>query len=178
MKKVSKAPTEVLLHLVCVALLTALQVVLSRFLSIQLWNLKIGFSFVPVIIAARLFGPLSSVAVYAMGDLIGTFLFPTGPFFPGFTLTAAVSGLIYGVFLGKKFSAVRVVGAAVLNQLICSLLMNSFWIAYTSGTTFTAMLSVRWPQSLGMCIVQIVFMMVGLEPICNAVKKILKKTMK
>ena len=38
------------------ALLTALEIVLSRFLSISAWNTKIGFAFVPVAIAALLLG--------------------------------------------------------------------------------------------------------------------------
>lgn len=174
-KKKQKAPTEVLFSLVCCALLIALQIVLSRFLSIQLWNLKIGFSFVPVIIAARLFGPFYSVAVYVVGDIIGTFLFPTGPYFPGFTLSAAISGLIFGLFLYKKTSVFRVVCSSFLNQLICSFLLNSFWISYTSGSPYTALLVTRLPQSVGMFVAQVVLMLVAVEPICKAVNTVLKK---
>ena len=177
-KSSSKASGEIILSLVSVALLIALQVVLSRFLSIQLWNLKIGFSFVPVIIAARIFGPFYSVLVYAVGDIIGTFLFPTGPYFPGFTLTAVISGLIFGLFLQKKSSPVKIVAASVLNQLICSLLMNTFWISYTAGVPFLGQLSVRWPQSIGMCAVQIILMLVGLEKICVPIEKIITKNVR
>ena len=41
----------------CAALIAA-AIVLSRFLSINAWNLKIGFTFVPVFIAAYLYGPI------------------------------------------------------------------------------------------------------------------------
>lgn len=173
-KKKQKAPTEVLFSLVCCALLIALQIVLSRFLSIQLWNLKIGFSFVPVIIAARLFGPLYSVAVYTVGDIIGAFLFPTGAYFPGFTITAALSGLIFGLFLHKKTSVFRIVCSSFLNQLICSFLLNSFWISYISATAYTAQLIARLPQSAGMFVAQVVLMLVALEPICKAVERVAK----
>ena len=37
--------------LTTMALLTALEIVLSRFLSISAWNTKIGFAFVPVALA-------------------------------------------------------------------------------------------------------------------------------
>ena len=37
------------------ALLTALEIVLSRFLSFSVWNVKIGFSFVPIAVAAMLY---------------------------------------------------------------------------------------------------------------------------
>lgn len=174
-KSTSKTSGEFLVRLVSVALLIALQVVLSRFLSIQLWNLKIGFSFVPVVIAARLYGPLYSVMVYALGDVIGTFLFPTGPYFPGFTFTAVVSGLIFGLLLQKKSTPVKIISASVLNQIICSLLLNTFWISYTAGVPFLGQLSVRWPQSVGMCAVQIILMLVGLEKICTPIEKLLSK---
>lgn len=177
-KKSSKAPSEALNRLVCTALLIALQVVLSRFLSVQLWNLKIGFSFIPVIIAARLFGPFYSITVYAVGDVIGTLLFPTGAYFPGFTLSAALSGLIYGMFLNKKSTVPRIILSAVLNQLICSLLLNTYWISYISGAPFLAQLSVRWPQSVLMCVVQIVLMLAGLEKICVPIEKVISKRSK
>ena len=63
------------------AMMTALEIVLSRFLSINAWNLKIGFSFVPVVAAAMMFGPISAVIVAALGDFLGAILFPSGPFF-------------------------------------------------------------------------------------------------
>ena len=53
--------------LVTLGLLTALQVVLSRFCSINAWNIKIGFSFVPVVAAAVLYGPLPAGAVAEIG---------------------------------------------------------------------------------------------------------------
>ena len=74
--------------LVTTALLTALEIVLSRFLSIQTQVTKIGFAFVPVVLAAVLLGPLEAGITAALGDFLGAMLFPTGPFFPGFTLTA------------------------------------------------------------------------------------------
>lgn len=178
-KKINKkVSAEVLLNLVCIAFLIALQVVLSRFLSIQLWNLKIGFSFVPVIIAARIFGPFQSMTVYVVGDLIGTFLFPTGPYFPGFTISAAISGLIFGLLLNKKITPIRIVLSSVLNQLITSLILNTLWISYTAGVPFKAQLAVRWPQSLGMCAVQIIFMFFALEKICVPIDAIMSKYVK
>ena len=41
-------------RLVLMAMLAAVQIVLSRFLSINLWNLKIGFAFVPIALAGML----------------------------------------------------------------------------------------------------------------------------
>lgn len=191
-KKNAKTPTEVLVNLVCCALLIALQVVLSRFLSFQAWNLKIGFSFVPVVLAARLFGPVEAMLVYGIGDVVGTLLFPIGAYFPGFTFSAVLSGLIYGLFLykkngsyvffgkkdgqaSKKSEILRLVGAVALIQLICSFLLNSLWISIAYGAPFAAQLATRWPQSLGMGVVQVVLLALVLERLCAPVEKILKK---
>ena len=56
--------------------LTALNVVLSRFVSFNAWNMKLGTGFIPVIIAAVIFGPIGAGIVGALGDLIGAILFP------------------------------------------------------------------------------------------------------
>ena len=56
----------------------ALEVILSRFLSINAWNIKIGFAFVPVVITAILYGPLAAGIVGAAADFLGAVLFPIG----------------------------------------------------------------------------------------------------
>lgn len=43
-------------RLVLMAMFVAVQIILSRFLSINLWNLKIGFSFIPIVLAGILLG--------------------------------------------------------------------------------------------------------------------------
>ncbi len=54
--------------LVLMAMMVAAQVALSRFLSISLWNLKIGFAFVPVVLTAMLLGPLAGGIVGAVAE--------------------------------------------------------------------------------------------------------------
>ena len=47
-------------RLVLMAMFVAVQIILSRFLSINLWNLKIGFSFIPIVLAGILLGDRKS----------------------------------------------------------------------------------------------------------------------
>lgn len=42
--------------IVTLGLLTAVEIVLSRFCSISGWNIKIGLAFVPLVLAAILYG--------------------------------------------------------------------------------------------------------------------------
>ena len=74
--------------IITLGILIAAEIILNRFFSVNTWNLKIGFSFVPVVLAAILYGPLSGGIVGGLGDFLGAILFPVGPYFPGFTITA------------------------------------------------------------------------------------------
>ena len=149
-----------------------MQVVLARWLVIPVsTSLRISFSFIPVVIAARRFGVLGSVLVYGLGDLIGAFLFPTtGGYLPGFTVTAAVSGLIFGLFLQKKGGPVRIVLSVVMSQVLCTLLMNSLWLHYYYGMQLAPLIASRAVQCLVVGAVEIVFMILFLEKICKAIR--------
>lgn len=142
--------------LAAMGLLLALEIVLSRFLSISAWNIKIGFSFVPVVIAAQLYGPIPAAIVAALGDFVGATLFPIGPYFPGFTLTAFLTGLVFGLFLHKKQGVGRAAAAVGIVQLILGLLLNTYWISVLYGSPFVPLLATRAVQSAILSVVQFV----------------------
>src|SRR3712207_3367803 len=84
------------------AMLLALACVLG-FFSVQVTpTMKIGVSFIPNELVGFLFGPVVGPIFGAVGDIVKYFLKPTGPFFPGFTISAIVGGLIYGCILYKR----------------------------------------------------------------------------
>ena len=81
------------------SMLLAMLIILSRFISIKTDILVISLSFIPIMMSAIWLGYKYSMLIALLGDLIGAILFPFGPYFPGFTLSAAISGTIYGIFL-------------------------------------------------------------------------------
>ena len=122
--------------LTILALLTALQVVLGNLTQIPFIGKQFNFGFLPVVTAAALLGPIPAAAVGALGDFIGAHMFPAGAYFPGFTLTGAVVGLLYALPLYRKTPCwVRVAIAAVLG-MIPNLFLNSLWLSmlYSSKT--------------------------------------------
>ena len=144
-------------NLALMALLVAANVVFSRFLSINTFNIKIGFTFLTVMMAAYLFGPVGAMLVGGLGDVIGALLFPIAPFFPGFTLTAVITGLLYSFFINKKTSLVKIIIGVTVTELFCSGLMNTFWIAYMYGSDFGALFVTRLTtQIIAMTVVEIV----------------------
>ena len=142
--------------IVVMGMLIALEIVLSRFLSINAWNIKIGFNFVPVVIAGMLLGPVYAGLVGALGDFLGATLFPIGAYFPGFTVTAFLMGIVWGVFLYREQNLQRIVPAVAINQLILSLCLNTLWISILYGSDYKALFVTRIVQTLILICVQFV----------------------
>jgi ECF transporter S component (folate family) len=142
--------------LVTASILIALNIVLSRFLSINAWNLKIGFTFVSIFVAAYFYGPVFSVVVAVIGDVLGALLFPSGAFFPGFTVTALLTGLLFGLMLHKKQTKPRIILTVLADQLVLGLMLNTYWLSILYGTTFWAVLPTRVIQCMIMIPVQYV----------------------
>jgi len=141
---VKKLNTRMIAYL---GVLIALEIVLSRFLSINAANIRIGFSFVPIAVAGILFGPIPAAIVATVADLLGAVLFPTGTLFLGITLTACLKGLSWGLFLHKKQSISNVILAVLVDQIVLSYFLQSFWLSILIGTPYTAQLVARIPQT-------------------------------
>ena len=152
-------------------LLVALQVVLSRFFSINAWNFKIGFSFLPIAIAGMFFGPVGGAVVATVADLVGAILFPSGQFFIGFTVTALLGGLVWGAFLHKKQTNGRILCAVLIEQLILSLLMNTLWISILYSSPFVPLMTSRVVQCLVLGPVQFITVKV----MCRILQRYQKK---
>ena len=95
---------------------------------------------------------------------------PTGPYFPGFTVSGAVSGIIYGLLLYQKdiakISIKRILIAVVINTVIVNMLLNSLWlnIMYGKGG-FIAIISARVVKELVMIPVNTILITAVLKPI-------------
>ena len=139
------------------ALLITADVVLTRLIAFNTPIMKIGLGFTAIALCAMIYGPWWAGLVAAIGDLLGSLLFPTGAYFPGFTLTAACTGLIFGVFLYRREPGWhRPVLAAALNCLIVSYLANTALICFLTGTPYRVMLAARLVQVAVMLPLQIV----------------------
>ncbi|HIU26448.1 MAG TPA: folate family ECF transporter S component [Candidatus Copromorpha excrementigallinarum] len=131
-------------RLVIMAFLIALEIVLTRFCSVNTPVLRIGFGFLPVSVMGIMFGPVWAAAGYAVGDILGMLIFPTGAFFPGFTVTAALTGLTFGIFLhGKEITPKRVLPASCIILLGLNLFLDTFWLSILMGDGFIALLPTR-----------------------------------
>lgn len=161
-----------LVSLILTAIFTALTVVLSRFFSINVWNMSIGFSFVSVMLCGMLLGPVWGGICGALADFIGALLFPFGPYFPGFTATAFLSGAIFGIIglvARKNYSRIRFIGFSVLlvvlKETVCSVVLNTYFILVLYGGEFIPLMLSRLPISLVTLILEIALAIVLKEVI-------------
>ena len=134
--------------LATMSILIALEVVIARFGTLRpTESIKISLDFIPIVIAGILYGPVPALIISILADVLGAFLFPVGPFFPGFTVTAALTGLLYGALLHQEQSMPRVVLTVVLQQGILSLLLNTFWLHILYGMPYVPTLVGRLVQA-------------------------------
>ena len=165
----NKDNVNALVMLSSLAMLTALEVVLSRLVPVvSSQQIKVSFAFLPVAIAAYLYGMKGGAIVAGVSDVIGALMFPVGEFFPGFTVTAILEGLCFGIFLGKKFdgklnSFLRSFIPVILTQLVFSLGLNTFWISYMYHSPYWGVFVPRIVQTLVMIAVQAVVIPVFTE---------------
>ncbi len=129
-------------------MLIAIQIVLSRFLSIQTPFIKIGFGILPIAIAARYLGIAAAPIVGGTADLIGAILFPFGAYSPGFTLTEIIRGLILWAFLRKEPNVLKVFLGVLISEICCSVLLNSFWLYFYFDLAFLSIVPARLVESL------------------------------
>ena len=142
-------------RLIILGLFIALEIILTRFLSIHTPIVRIGFGFLPIAMLGIMYGPLWAAAAYTIGDLIGIMLFPSGPFFPGFTLSAALTGLTYGIILYKKpITWKRVLIAAAIVCLGINLILDTLWLYILMDTAVIGMLPARVIKVSVMLVVQ------------------------
>lgn len=110
--------------------LIAMAVVLALVNIYLTTTLRISFSFLPLAVGGMLFGPVVGGVMGAATDILGYFAHPSGAYFPGFTISTLLTGLLYGCFLYKKtvtWKRVLLVSAVV--TVIVNMLLNAFWLS-------------------------------------------------
>lgn len=101
-------------------------------------ELRVSVGFVCNASVGMLYGPVVGMMTGFCTDVLGFLLSPNNNagYFPGYTVTAIVGGLLYGLWLYKERpSLLRCIGAKLSVNLICNIFLNSLWsvIVYQKG---------------------------------------------
>lgn len=158
------------------ALLLAMNTVLGFFTIAIGEFIKISFSFLTLSLSGMLYGPIISGIFGGLGDIINYMVKPTGPFFPGFTLNAILTGIIYGIaFFNKKITLVRTIVAKLTVTIFIDLLLSTYWLSVLYGQAFLALLPLRMLKSAIMLPINVFLLYLVLNRVQALLPKLMKK---
>ncbi len=130
-------------YLAIMGFLVALQTILNGFRIPVSENLNIMFSYIPFAILGMIVGPSAAMVCGVIADFLGVITSGFGPYFPGYTLSKVLSGLIYGLMLYRqKPTFPRILATkAIINYLI-NVLLGSLWSSMLYSQSFLYFASV------------------------------------
>lgn len=167
-KKISESATGLKkTRVLCAsAVLAALYVALYA-VKLQLTpQLRVTFTFIPLAVSGWLFGALPAMLVGTVGDVAGALLFPSGAYFPGFTVTAMLTGLIYGICLYHKEgikATITVVWSKLLVNVLMHVALNSFWLAVITGKGFAFYAAGRLVKNIILLPIEVIILIAVME---------------
>lgn len=154
--------------LTAASMLAAVAILLGLFKVPLAPIIEIRFGWLPVAAAGALFGPVVAPMVGLIGDIGGYLVRPTGTFMLGFTVSAILSGLIWGLMLHRRsFSVPRIVVAQAIVSLVVELLLNSLWLSMLYGNPFFFVLGSRVLKTAVMFPVQVLMLTLVLRFVPN-----------
>lgn len=165
-KELSKVQT-----LAICAMMLALRVVLGMFSNFTLAIMpfvKIGFSFIPIVITAYLFGPVCAGIVSGAGDILSIILANPTAFSitPGITICCIIEGMIYGAVLYQtEMKLQNVIIAKVAVLLLCHLPLNTWVLSLLMNMPYLELLWYRAAVLVPFAVVEVVIIMLIKKPL-------------
>ena len=146
-KEIKKIQTIAFCGIMC-----ALAVVINQLTTINIGSyIRISFAELPNRVVEFLFGPAIGAIFGGILDVVKFMFNPTGPFFPGFTITSILTGLVYGgSFYHRKPSLLRIFLTVLAVKLVFAVGLNSLWLNILYGKALLAMLPGRTITALAM----------------------------
>ena len=135
-------------QLVMLGVLTAMCTAVSLLTLRPVQTIKLTLSFLPVSIAALLYGIPGAATVAGLADIIGCLVQGMGFPFPPITLTEMLSGCVFGFFLHGKVRLWRIAAAAAVTQFCISAFVTPCWLHLLYGMNYPTLLVSRIPQIL------------------------------
>lgn len=162
-----------------VCAMTLAMAVILGFLKIPVTPLiEIRFGSIPLAISASSFGPAIGAVLGAASDILGFIAKPTGTFFPGFTISAACSGLLFGLILYSqkgKVTPVRIIIAEIVHTVVIGIFFNSFNLSLLMHKGFGVVVAQRLVKEIVMCPINCIIMIAILIPVHQFATKMLKE---
>lgn len=154
-------------HIAICGMMGALSIILSFVATISIGDyLRIGFSGFPNRIVDFLFGPAVGGIFGGIMDIVKFILKPTGAFFPGYTISAILGGLVYGSILYKRpVTPVRILIAEIIVKVFINIGLNSLWTVMLTGKAFMVIMPARVIKNLVSIVVDTILLTIILKTV-------------
>lgn len=171
----SKELSHVQTIAVC-AMMLALRVILGIFSNFTLAVMpfvKIGFTFIPIVIVAYLYGPVCAAIVSGAGDILSIILANPTAFSlnPALTACYIFEGVIYGVILYQNdlnLKEIIIAMAAVL--LLCALPLNTLILSGMMNIPYFTLLLYRAAVLIPFGVVEVLITRFIIKPLLLRIK--------
>ncbi|MFT8871658.1 MAG: folate family ECF transporter S component [Sporolactobacillus sp.] len=151
-------------RLTLAALVIALATVLGSFAIPVSQNLHIVFTFLLFAFGAMVYGPVVGAVAGAAADIVGYIAHPMGAFFPGYTLSAILSGLIYGLLLYRtRITVLRLVLVKLTINYAINVGLGCLWSALLFGKAYYFFFAASLLKNTLMLPIEVVLLYVTLQ---------------
>lgn len=129
----------------------ALNIILTRIFSYSVRigsvvGVRLSLSQVPLVLSGIILGPLYGGFCGALSDLVGFPINSQGAYFPGFTISAALMGIVPGL-VGKlirdRWNLISLSITIIITTVLTSTILNSLWVYILSGSAAIVLLPPR-----------------------------------
>ncbi|URL61101.1 folate family ECF transporter S component [Acetilactobacillus jinshanensis] len=146
---------EDLQRVIMLGILIAIQLILGK-LGIGYKVIRIDFAFVPLFLMGKWYGPFWAGIASGVSDVIGATIINGTGFFPQFTISAVLGGVITGwLFYHHKVTWPRVIVYQLVIAVLINLIMNTYWVYMINMIPIKVLLVPRLIKELIMTPIQI-----------------------
>lgn len=154
-------PKDATKSLVIMALLVALGVICSMPFPTGLMirvgtSLKFSLSYLVIALAARKYGIISSAIVAGMIDIMQSLISNVGPINPIILSANILTGVLFGIFLHKKVSSLRIFLVVLITSVVCTMIITTMGIVLMYSTPLFPLIWFRLLQTVIMGIIEFI----------------------
>ena len=150
--------------LVFAALSIALRIVVASLFIMVGENLRVYFTFLITGPSCAILGPVFSIFIGSLADLLGFLVHPTGAYFVGYTLSAMLGALVYALFLYRaRITVLRIALAKIIINVFVNIGLGSLWSHILFGKAFYFYLAKSLAKNLILLPVEIILLVLTLQ---------------
>lgn len=151
--------------MVTAAFFVALDIIVARYLGFEFPSpvgpIKFDFQLVVAALCGYALGPLWGCLTLVTSDLLGVMLNAgsLGIFF-GFTVSALLRGLLFGLLLyNKPLKPLRIIAAAAIVFVSVDFFLNAFWLSILTGTPYFVLIPTRVVLKMPLLVVDVILLL-------------------